>query len=613
MKEMRRIVLTLLSLFLVLLTAFSDPLSGGIYTRDRLMEKYRDEIATASLHETEADKIGEWYDIIETSLFMLIRRTELFRGTIRLMITNQGTAACTLYPDGTFLVSTGLLDYIDTLLFMNAAGSARRIRNLNSERENIFAPIAAVRVAQFALNYYDTDKKTAVSTRQLYTIDIMASVLLTLAGYPEGLLEKWLELLAAIQHDSKTSRQFESFLCSVVTPRIRLDELIGNSDDVAHLYEAVSGVIFAVQHRKGTADARTVLDNLLKVFPQSLYFNRLSVLIAHQLWLSTIDRRDTELATILPAAVYDTAAVVSFFRSADLMFEDEDDEQTDYFSKTMPGKENNAVYAQAKKAYGTYLNLIYEAGIASSYARLLASSPLVHERTAVLSIAEQADLYHAGFDDKTARVNYACLLYLVGKDYTKAQLLLSDCLYPLRKKNTKSLFLTAGFPADERLIRCNYFRVLKKIQDKQGAAEQRSWLEKNLKEPEAIVPIAIRNISVGSTVDELLRAWNKPSSIIYNYYSERWAYRVLNAELNISSKKGDGIVLQMSIGFPSTLTLFGDIRTGDSRMEFEKKTGQPWYCSCDSLIYYWKGNVVQVLYGNNKIRNIIIRKVYEKR
>lgn len=613
MKSMCRTLLALFLFPLISFSAFADPILDGIYTRERLMQKYRDEIAAVSAQEIAADEIGEWYDIIETSLFMLMRRTELFRGTMRLIITNQGNAACTLYPDGTFLVSTGLLDYIDSLLFINASGSARRIRNFNSERENVFAPIAAVCAAHFALNYYDTDPDSVLSARELYTIDIMASVLLTLAGYPQGLLERWLELLASLQSDKAASKLFASFFYPAVKPEIRLDELMSNKDDTAHIYEAVSGILFALQHRKGTADARNVLGNLLKLFPQSLYINRLNALVAHQLWLQTIDRRDTELATMLPAAVYDNAAVFSFFQSADFMFEDEDEDAADYFSKTMPVKENNTIYAQAKKAYGTYLSIIYEAGMASSYARLLASSPLVHERSAVLSIAEQADLFSAGSDDKTARANYAALLYLVGKDYTKAQVLFADCVYPPHKKNDTPLFLTAGFPADERLIRCNYFRVLKKMQDKQGAAEQRTWLADILKEPETLVPITTRNVSVGNTVDELLHAWNKPSSIIYNYYSERWSYRILNAELNISSKGGDGIVLQMSIGFPSSLTLFADIRTGDPRDAFEKKCGKPQYRACDSFMYHWKGNLLQVLYGNNKLRNIIIRNIYEKR
>ena len=519
-----------------------------------------------------------------------------------------------MYPDGTFLVSTGLLDYIDSLLFMDTSGSARKIRNLNNERENFFAPIAAVCAAQFALNYYNTAKNTALLPEQVYTADIMASVLLTIAGYPQGLLETWLDRLVSLYADTGTAKVFAAFSTGSVKPAARLEQLHGNGDDITHLYEEISGVLFALQNRRGSADARTVLGNVLQLFPQSLYINRLNALVAHQEWLNSLDKRDTEMATILPAAVYDNASVFAFFQSADFMFENDDDEQSDYFSKTMPARNNSALYEQTKKAYSDYLTMIYEAGVASSYAYLLASSPLAHERNAVLSIAEQADLFHTGADDKTARANYAALLSLLRKDYTKAQQLLADCLYAsVRKTTGKVLFITTGFPADERLIRCNYFRILKKLHNKTGAAKERQWLADILKEPETAVPIVLRKVSVGDTVDKLLSAWDRPSSIIYNYYSERWLYRLLNTEIIIRSKDEDGSVLQISIGFPSSLSLFNEIRTGDSREAFEKACGKAAYRSCDALMYHKQGNLLQVIYGNNKVRNITIRNINEKR
>lgn len=611
---MRRTVLFVFSFFFIAIFGFTDPLTEGMYGRERLMQVYRAEIATASANEIAAGDVGEWYDIIETTLFMLIRRTELFRGTMRLIITDRQNARCMMYPDGTFLVSTGLFDYIDSQLFMDTSGSARRIRNFNTERENFFAPIVAVCAAQFALNYYSAAQNTALSPEKIYTVDVMAGVLLTIAGYSQGLLDTWIERLVSIQGDTETAKTFASFLTGPVAPNVRFEQLTDNGEAITHLYEEISGVLFALQNRRGTADARTVLDNLLQQFPQSLYINRMNALVAHQVWLNSLDKRDTEMATILPAAVYDNASVFAFFQSADFMFETDEDEPSDYVSKTMPTRTNNTVYEQAKKAYNDYLSIIYEAGIASSYAYLLASSPLTHERNTALSIAEQADLFHTGADDKTARANYAALLYLIRKDYTKAQQLLADCLYsPARKTTGKVLLVTTGFPVDERLIRCNYFRILKKLNDKTGAAKERQWLADILKEPETIVPIALRNVSVGDTVDELLRVWDKPSSIIYNYYSERWFYHIFNTELIVRAKDGDGAILQMSVGFPSSLTLFNGIRTGDTRASLEKVCGKAVYRSCDALMYHRQGNLLQVIYGNDKIRNITIRNINEKR
>lgn len=167
------------------------------------------------------------------------------------------------------------------------------------------------------------------------------------------------------------------------------------------------------------------------------------------------------MATILPAAVYDNASVFAFFsRRISCLKMMTMNSPITFQRQCRHGV--TALYTSRQKAYSDYLTMIYEAGIASGYAYLLASSPLTHERNAVLSIAEQADLFHTSADDKTARANYAALLSLLRKDYTKAQQLLADCLSSsVRKTTGKVLFVTTGFPADERLIRCNYFRILK--------------------------------------------------------------------------------------------------------------------------------------------------------
>ena len=94
MKDMRRTVLFLGFIFCIAIYGFTDPLTEGMYGRERLMQVYHDEIAAASSYEIAAGEVGEWYNIIDTTLFMLIRRTELFRGTMRLIITDRQNARC---------------------------------------------------------------------------------------------------------------------------------------------------------------------------------------------------------------------------------------------------------------------------------------------------------------------------------------------------------------------------------------------------------------------------------------------------------------------------------------------------------------------------------------
>ena len=58
MKDMRRTILFLLVLFFIAVSGFTDPLTEGIYTRERLMQVYRDEIAKASSNEIKASEVG---------------------------------------------------------------------------------------------------------------------------------------------------------------------------------------------------------------------------------------------------------------------------------------------------------------------------------------------------------------------------------------------------------------------------------------------------------------------------------------------------------------------------------------------------------------------------
>lgn len=613
MVEIRRIVFSVVFL-IVLAVLCADPLMDGVNTRERMMQNYREEIALASSYEVSPENIGEWYDILETALFMIARRTEIFRGTMRLIITNKKDAHCFLYPDGTFLVTTGLLDYIDSYLFLEASTSARRIRNFNTEREHFFVPIAALCAAKFALNDYPSFFKRQSNKEILFTIDVLAMVLLEIAGYPSSLVETWLTRLEHISSEPENQPLFKSFLTETVTPLARIDQLEINAEAEIRLYEELSGILFALHNRKGTLDARNALENLRQLFPQSPYILRLYALVSHQAWLNTIEKKAQELAPVLPAAVYDTSSVYPFFQGLDTLHDVEDDEQEDYFLRTAPHKDNSRLYDQTKRAYRDYLNILYEAGMASCYAHLLASSPLEHERQSVLAIAKQAEVFHSEADDKTPLVNYASLLYLVTKDYTKAASVLSAFFaVKEREKNSRKLFLTTGMPIDERLVRCNYIRMLNRMHETDAVKKEKQSLallfaDRLYAESAPADSIMLRNVSLGASIDELLAAWNEPSSIIYNYYSERWLYRLFNTEAVIRSRDQGGTVMQLTVKYPSPLTLFNSIRTGDTRDSFEQICGKPLYYSADSAIYFQKGTILQVVYGNNKVRSITLRK-----
>lgn len=69
----------------------------------------------------------------------------------------------------------------------------------------------------------------------------MASVLLNVAGYPQGLLEAWLNRLASLYADTETAKVFASFATGSIKPAVRFEQLNSNGDDITHLYEEISG------------------------------------------------------------------------------------------------------------------------------------------------------------------------------------------------------------------------------------------------------------------------------------------------------------------------------------------------------------------------------------
>ena len=81
--------------------------------RTEAMNFYRNEISAASINEISGENLGVWQEVLNASLFMLIRNNELYRGRMRLIIEESQIIKCGIYPDGTILLSTGLFDYIE--------------------------------------------------------------------------------------------------------------------------------------------------------------------------------------------------------------------------------------------------------------------------------------------------------------------------------------------------------------------------------------------------------------------------------------------------------------------------------------------------------------------
>ncbi|AGT44422.1 hypothetical protein [Treponema pedis] len=586
-----------------------------IKLRNSSMETYRKEIAAASLNEIKAEDIGVWYEVLESSLFMLIRRTELYRGRMRLIIEDSRNAKCKIFPDGTILISTAIFDYIDSKLAESQNVSPRRIKNFNSERENLLASFIAFEAADFALDnkilYLNNPKKNIepdLLKRYNLQADRFAVIFLKLAGYNANLFYTHLEELKKIQNDTVNSKNFESFFTEYFSPQQRIASLLKTSDESEVVADEISSIIEAIQNENENTieDAKQSILNLSKNYPNNLYIKRLAALVLHKKWsVNAEEKSEIKLITAYPSAMQNSKTVNNNFHilnkeSGSLVINQKPLQNE---TAVIPGDINE--YDEAVRAYKIYLNSVYESGIASSYSALLFYSPNLKDKATALSLAEQAALNENGTESMTAALNYAGILYLLGKDYTKAKTILENILTSAAKKDL--LFLRTGKIIDERIILYNYSIMLFGLSETLKAEKVREKLKILIFPLEEYSALPVKKIKLGDSTDDLTEYWGTPSSIKNNYFSEKWKYDFLNAEVTIDTKQS-GTVEKIVILKDSVLSLPNDLRTGESKRNFEAVFGKPLYYAGDTETYFYKANKIQVMYLNDYIRFIYLSK-----
>ncbi len=585
-----------------------------LFLRTSAMETYRKEIAEASINEIKAEDIGVWYDVLEAALFMLIRRTELYRGRMRLLIEDSRNAKCKIFPDGTVLISTAVFDYIDAKLAASQNTSPRRIKSFNGERENMLASFIAFEAAGFALDntllYLNNPERVsdpAIIKRYNLQADRFAVILLKLAGYNPQLFFTYLEELKTIQTDSVNAKNFDAFFTAAFSPQQRIGALLKTADEADVLADEFAYVIDAIQNEDENTieDAAQRILGLQKNYPDSLYVKRLAALTLHKKWEKGLSSGEEKIITAYPAAMQICKTVNKQFAiltdKPEMLVLNRTSVQNK--KEEIPGNINE--YDEAVRAYKAYLNSIYESGAASSYSMLLFYSPNANDKAVAVSLAEQAALNEHNTESMTAYSNYAGLLYLSGKDYTKAKMILETIL--TFKENKDLLFLRTGKIIDERIIFYNYTVMLFGLSENVKAEKMREKLKNLIFPLDEYSPITVKKIKLGDDIDDLTEYWGTPNTIKYNYFSEKWKYDFLNAEITVDTKQ-NGTIEKIAIFKDSVLSLPNDLRTGEPKKTFEAFFGKPLYYAGDTAVYFYKANKIHVLYINDYIRIIYLFK-----
>lgn len=613
----------LLPVFAFLLASFPLSALTDSELRKEMIDASRKEILKLSQTEVTGDSLGEWTDIIDSCLFMLFRRTELYRGQMRVMVISDSSILVKLYPEDTFVISTGLLDYIDSALLESTADSTRRIRNFDSEREGMLIPFLVPEAAHFALgDSFKAYKRTVGSSgiaqnlstlnaeispadEEVFEADTIASIILELAGFDPSILDSWLLSLNNFCAVDQVNPAFTDYLTHLPSAEKRIEALNNSRETIRKSKADFTIVLASLKNGRSYKEAVNSIGILDQRYPESLYVKRLAALIKHLRYLETVPAKDQELQTLLPFSSEENPARDAFVRIAETSSQTFPSRAAASGGQTIPG--NNAYYLEAVDAYDNYFAISGESGMTSSRAMLLARSGNADIIQNALKSASAAAKEEEGTLSFIARSNYASLLYLTGSDYAKAQYL-GENLILITGETSKPPLLDAGIPGDSRDLFLNYALMLNYLGDDKRAASRMSELMPFVSTVMDKGSLDFRRVHIGDTVDYLLEKWGHPTEIVYDYYTENWIYTSLSASVQIMiDPKNTEVrtVNKIRLYTGSPISFGNELRTGDKRDSFEAVYGQSAYTSGDCEVYLVDGNRLSVFYLGNRIRSII--------
>ena len=589
-------------------TAFAEV--SDVDIRRELLSGARQEILERGRTEVPPEELGDWRETIDTVLFMLFRKTELYRGPVRVMVVDDQTIFSSLYPEGTLVVSTGLLDHVDLQVFELSVNDPRRARDHGGERERLLAPYLAYNAARFALDHdFVSFKRIAVKNGQVQpgvayarltentpeeigNTDLMACVLLDRAGYSPSLYTQ--EYLSE-KPEAKTPRR-------AADRRIRLQ---AQSSLLTLLYTEYATIMQTLRTGSAFEDALRAIDQINESLPGGIYLDRLEALVNHQAWLSAVPHKQQYLATLFPVAAEENTRLASFVALA----ENRSHSKLPAAGVTVPGAEAgiSARYNRSVQAYRRFLSAREDPALASSFALLLFLGRSDIDQ-AFLE-AETAARLEALSSGVTARANHAALLFLSGKDPVEALRILERLSRQTGKTTVPAaasrVLLHDGTPSDDREVLVNLalmFRMTNKHDQADNLVEQLKALSRQQEGG----TVSFRGIRLGTTASDLADRWGNPDSITYNFFHEVWEYPKLGIIITFGqTEEGtEPRVLRIRMNTGSPVSPGGDIRTGDSREQFESVFGKPAYRAGDGDVYLSNGMRISVQYLFDRIQSI---------
>ncbi len=600
--------------------------SSRLDLRDALIKTERQNINEIMKKKLQNKAIGEWQAIIDDSLFSLIRRTELYRGKVGVVVYEDDVVALSILPDFSVFISSGLLGYIDEAIFLSLSDNLRRAKNINEERELYLSAFLAFEVARVALDidvskYQNTPTLTLRELSQqllpidFFLIDEMAASLLKIAGYSSNLMVEHLERLKeTVDGSFVSSYSFDEFLLKNVDARRK--RILEEKESIEHLAEEVLSVLFALNSQEALGELVQSIELLETSYPSSLYLLRLKTLTRHSLYLESVARTTKrEFVPFLPTAVLGHTYAKRYYLPLD-------ENITEPNSSNVNNSGQCEVFRQgALSLYREYLETIRDESMASSYLALVGSllddeaNNDKKKETAQTILAEKdvitaSTLLQDNADLLTVeKINYAfftTLLKMNSKENDVATernafiAFLKSALSTSEENATSCL--KKGHFFDERLILYNYIVASSVAHKKREELNSSITLLKSKSiGTNGKKTLNIRRLKIGASTDELTQQWGEPSSIVYNYYFERWIYNHLKAMAVISSYAENPAVIEIILFSKSPASLQGNIRVGDNRKTLEAQLGSPSYKAGDCDVYFYGRESICTLYSSENI------------
>lgn len=538
---------------------------------------------------------------------------------MRVLVVSSREITARLYPEGTLVLSTGLLDYIDDALFNKVAESSRRIKDFSNEREALLIPFIAREAAYFALDLPyrqwcgslegqtafpegDYSSSLKASRDDELGADRFALVLLSLAECDPDGYTRWLSSLEPKTEGlPATDTPIDRYRARYPAVSDRFDSIRASRTNIAKITEEFADILSGIKTHTAFRESLSSVEALREIYPASPYLARLEALCLHELWLSGIAAGDTIFKTVLPLEE-DTG----YDSPLDSWYEPRTTAKATYPQERLSPPGDKSAFGNALDAYNRALALTDDPLLESAYASVLVWSDKREDRKNALLIAAEAASTENGDTPFVARANYASILFLTGTDRQLAVSLLEGLPAigkVLGSSDTSSI--SRGIPGNGRDVFINLsvmYRLMGNV-DKATAAMGRTL---PIVDASGEAPIAWRRVHIGDTADDLVARWGEPDEISYNYYTESWIYRSLFATVRVAETTGGSgrIVKEIKLGSQSPISPGGDVRVGDKRADFEAVFGAPvWYAN-DAAVYFYRGNILSVQYLSGMIRSI---------